>query len=101
LIYDAAGSGGKPFFPIIPQPRGLDGETDGDLMRAVEKFQNLIAEQAPKLASFPRSRRQLDPAISGAAFGTHDIGSSHVTQGTIIDPIVLREGTVTEIKSQR
>jgi len=49
-------------------------------MRAVEKFQNLIAEQAPKLASIPRSRRQLDPAISGAAFGTHDIGSSHVPQ---------------------
>ena len=46
-------------------------------MSAVEKFQDLIAEQAPKLASVPRSCRQLDPAISGAAFGTHDIGSSH------------------------
>jgi hypothetical protein len=68
-------------------------------MRAVEKFQNLIAEQAPKLASFPRSCRQLDPAISGAAFGTHDIGSSHVPQRSIMAPAILREETVTEIKS--
>jgi hypothetical protein len=70
-------------------------------MLAVEKFQNLIAEQAPKLASIARSRRQLDPAISGAAFGTHDIGSSHVAQHSIIDLIVLREGTVAEIESHR
>ena len=69
-------------------------------MRAVEKFQNLIAEQAPKLASFPRSCRQLDPAISGAAFGTHDIGSSHVPQRITINPAVLREGTVPEIKCE-
>ena len=69
-------------------------------MRAVEKFQHLIAEQAPKLASIPRSCRQLDPAISGAAFGTHDIGSSHVPQGSIIEPAVLRAGkaTIPEIK---
>jgi hypothetical protein len=69
-------------------------------MSAVEKFQNLIAEQAPKLASIPRSCHQLDPAISGAAFGAHDIGSSHVPQRSTIDPAVLREGTVPKIKCE-
>lgn len=70
-------------------------------MSAVEKFQNLIAEQAPKLAAIPRSCRQLDPAISGAACGTNDIGSSHARQPSIMEPVVLREGKgkIPEIKS--
>jgi len=67
-------------------------------MCTVEKFQNLIAEQAPKLASIARPCRQLDPAISGAACGTNDVGSSHVPQRSTAALAFLREGTVPEIK---
>ena len=68
-------------------------------MSAVEKFQNLIAEQAPKLAAIPRSCRQLDPAISGAACGTNDIGSSHARQPSIMEPVVLRKGPLRKSKA--
>jgi hypothetical protein len=70
-------------------------------MCAVEKFKNLIAQQAPKLASIARSCRELDPAISGAASGTNDIGSSHARQPSIMEPVVLRQGKgkIPEIKS--
>jgi hypothetical protein len=61
-------------------------------MCAVEKLQNLIAQQAPILASIPRSCRQLDAAISGAARGTNDIGGSHARQPSITEPVILREG---------
>jgi hypothetical protein len=69
-------------------------------MCAIEKFKNLIAQQAPKLASIARSCRELDPAISGAASGTNDIGSSHARQRITINPAVLREGTIPEIKCE-
>jgi hypothetical protein len=70
-------------------------------MCAIEKFKNLIAQQAPKLASIPRPCRELDPAISGAASGTNDIGSSHARQPSIMAPVVLRQGKgkIPEIKS--
>lgn len=52
---------------------GLDRETDRDIGRTVEYFDQLVAEQTPKLAFNAGTRGELDPAITGIAAGTGSI----------------------------
>jgi hypothetical protein len=54
-----------------------DGQPIGDLGRAIEDFQNVIAERTVKLARGSVPRGQFDPAEAGVAFGADDVAFSH------------------------
>ena len=56
---------------------GLDREAERNFRRPVENLKEMIAEQATELALGPGSGCQFDPAISGLAFGTGDVGFPH------------------------
>jgi hypothetical protein len=56
---------------------GLNRETDRDIGRSVEYFDQLFTEQATKLALGARTRGELDPAITGVAAGTRNIRFFH------------------------
>jgi hypothetical protein len=62
---------------VVHRPSGHDGEAKGDLARAVEKLKQMIADPAAKLAPLSGASRKLDPAITGMALGTGDVGLSH------------------------
>jgi hypothetical protein len=46
-------------------------------VRAVKNFEQVIAGQAAKLATFAGSGYQLDASIAGMALGAGDVGLSH------------------------
>ena len=54
-----------------------DRQSIGDLGRAVEDFQNVIAEWTVKLARGSVPRGQFDPAKAGVAFGADDVAFFH------------------------
>jgi hypothetical protein len=56
---------------------GLNREADGDLGRAVEYLENLVAEQAAELSLGPWPRGEFNPAVAGVALRTGDIGFFH------------------------
>jgi hypothetical protein len=59
--------------PFVPRLGGLNGKTEGDLARAVEKLKQIVADLAAKFAPLARQGRQFDPPIAGTALGTGDI----------------------------
>jgi hypothetical protein len=54
---------------------------NGDFARAVENLEEMIAEQATKLAFGSDPGNQLYPAIAGLALGAGDLGLSHEGKG--------------------
>jgi len=56
---------------------GLYREADGDLGRAVEHLQYVIAQQTAELAGGPCAAREFDAPITGTATRTNDIGFFH------------------------
>jgi hypothetical protein len=62
---------------LLERPFRLDREADGDFGRAVEYFQDMIAQQAPILAPGPLAGGQFNPAVAGVALGTGDIAFLH------------------------
>ena len=61
-------------------------------MRAVEKLQDMVADQAAKRASLARYSCQFNATVSGAALGTGDVGLSHARKGNMVVPVILRTG---------
>jgi hypothetical protein len=57
---------------------GLDRETDRNFGATVENLKDMIAEQTVKLAPDSLLGNQLEPAVSSFAFGTSEVGLSHV-----------------------
>jgi hypothetical protein len=62
---------------LLEQLLGRDSETVGDLCRAVQHFQHMVAQRAAKLARSSVARVQLDPAEAGAAFGANHVAFFH------------------------
>jgi hypothetical protein len=56
---------------------GLDCETNGDLGRSIEDFDEMVAKQATEFALGPAPAIQLQSAIAGMAIGTDHIRISH------------------------
>jgi hypothetical protein len=54
-----------------------DREAVGNIGRAVEDFEQVMAERAFELARGPAPRRKLDPAEAGMAFRTDDVAFFH------------------------
>jgi hypothetical protein len=63
--------------PSFEQFFGRNCETVRDLGRAIEDFQDVIAERAVKFARGSVPRGQFDPAKASIAFGADDIAFSH------------------------
>ena len=68
---------------------GLDGQTKSDFVRAVEKFEHMIANATAKFASLAWSRREFDTTITGAALGTDHIGFVHARKVSIVVQVIL------------
>src|SRR5271163_1798021 len=55
----------------------LHGQADRNIARAIERLQDMIAEQAAELAFGAGSGSQFDAAITGMAVGTGNVGLFH------------------------
>jgi hypothetical protein len=70
---------------LLEQFFGCDGEAISDLGRAIEDFQNVIAERTVKFAGGSLPRGQFDPAETGVAFGADDIAFLHARTMPAVD----------------
>ena len=81
-------SAGKPFVPVILF--GLDGKAKRNFARAIEKLNDMVANEAAKLAPLARPGCQFNPAISGTALRTGGVGLPHDGKNTTTTPAVYR-----------
>jgi hypothetical protein len=79
-------SAGKPFVPVILF--GLDGKAKRNFARAIEKLNDMVANEAAKLAPLARPGCQFNPAISGTALRTGGVGLPHDGKNTTTTPVV-------------
>ena len=73
----AANPGALHSRPSLKGLFGLNREANGDLGRAVENLEQMVAKQATILAPWSTYGNQFNAAVAGVAFGTGDIGLLH------------------------
>ncbi len=76
--------------PVAQYPFRLDGEPKGNFRFAVEDLQKLIAEHAMEFTLWSLLGNEFNAAVARIAFGTGDVGFSHVGVDSTPFSVVLR-----------